>query len=176
MNIADQIEQLQTLYTQGALTAEEFSQAKAALLDRVPAESQGAAPDELCQEVADLRLQNKLLRLDRSWEQERETYMIRDRSGSHIPTEKLSIVSGGTITLAGLIPIFMSFMGPSKLEGFLIGVPIIIGGIARGLYIHDKAKMYQQAEQRYSEYRQELSSQRAPSKLRSYEPLNFPEE
>ncbi|HEY0734860.1 MAG TPA: SHOCT domain-containing protein [Herpetosiphonaceae bacterium] len=162
MSIAEEIEKLQVLHAQGALTDAEFSQAKATLLDRLSSEQPAAYSSELNQEMQYLRLQNEINQLDRDWDRERETYMVRGRYGSrYIPSEGTSLLGGIAIVGFGL------FWTISTLEmgapGFfpLFGVIFIIFGAVTSFISYGKAGAYKEAEQRYQERRRQLASHRS---------------
>lgn len=104
MNLVDEIEKLQKLHDNGTLTDEEFASAKSRLL-AMPVEAV-AQPDNgtIEQELARLRLQSDLDRLDREWDRERETHMIHGKYGkSSLPSSEGSCAAAGVFGFIGVI-------------------------------------------------------------------------
>ncbi len=104
MNLIDEIKQLQELHDNGTLTDEEFVSAKAVLLS-VPAEAV-AQPDNTAieQELARLRLQSDLDRLDREWDREREKFATIGKNGKrYFPDSEGSYAGAGAFGFIGVI-------------------------------------------------------------------------
>jgi hypothetical protein len=93
MGIADELAKLEELRRQGALSESEFAKAKAAVLGgaqtALPPESLGR---HLSDELAEVKYQNEIARIDREWEMERVQYLITNRYGrSQVPTQGLGV-------------------------------------------------------------------------------------
>src|SRR5687768_11739867 len=102
MSIADELSKLEDLRRRGVLNESEFEKAKAAVLAGGAAPA-GDAPvvEHLSAQLAEVRYQNELARLDREWEIDREQYMITTKYGRrHVPTP------GGSIAGAVIIGVF----------------------------------------------------------------------
>lgn len=161
MSIANEIEKLQVLHAQGALTDDEFSQAKAALLARISAAPSASDPGGLSAEMEYLRLQNELNLLDREWEHQREAYKVEGRYGArYIPTEGNSLLGGILIVGFGILWTFMAASMGAPIFFPLFGVIFIIVGAVTSFMSYNKAGSYKDAEQRYLERRRQLSSRR----------------
>ncbi len=169
MTIADEIEQLQALHAQGALTDAEFAQAKAALLTRYA----GEVPQQHAHRNT-LGVEHELARLDREWLMERETYMVTSRYGARaVPSQGGSLV---TALLIGGFGIFWTLsatsMGaPSVFP--LFGVLFILVGVGASVHAFMKAGAYQRAEQAYQQRRAHVLAQH-PSAARDMVRHNEP--
>jgi hypothetical protein len=161
MSIADDLSKLEELRRTGALSEAEFAKAKAALLNESPGGPEAQLGEHLAAELAEVRYQNELARIDREWEIERQQYLLSDRYGhTHVPTAGQSI---GAAIAIGIFGIFWTIMavsltasapdvGPffiAKLIFPLFGVVFTVGGVALGVYAYSKAQKYQQAFQAY---------------------------
>ena len=165
MSIAEEIEKLQVLHDQGALTDAEFSQAKAALLNRLSDTQPAVYSSDLNDEMAYLRVQNEINQLDRDWDRERESYMVRGRYGSRsIPGEGTSILGGIFIVGFGLFwTISVASMGaPSFFPIF--GVLFILVGAVTSFTSFSTAGQYKEAERRYRERREQLAAHQSPGR------------
>src|SRR5205085_1477539 len=99
MSLADEIKKLEELRWNGTLTDDEFARAKASLLAAhgAPAEPAAAGGDaavagNLAGQLAEVRYQNELARIDREWEAEKEQYAVTDRYGRRqLPTTGMGI-------------------------------------------------------------------------------------
>lgn len=118
MDISEELRQLHDLYRSGALTAEEFEAAKAAVLSGGSA--QPAMTADVQQQLERIRLENEMLRLDQDWSSQRERYMMRGQQGRFIPTRRGSIVSG---ILVGLTMIFLLWYFATPLHRALCSSP-----------------------------------------------------
>ena len=159
MSIADEIRKLQELHQAGALTDAEFAQAKARVLAGQPGKAQG---DELRDELAELRRQRALDRLDREWDHERERYMVTSCYGNRYTPSKTNavVMAVGIIgfgVLFAVMPIIMvGGMGGSVFT--LIGVAVVIAGLLAALFTYTRASQYDRAYQRYQRQRALLLS------------------
>jgi LSD1 subclass zinc finger protein len=106
-------------------------------------------------ELAELRRNSELERLDREWEQERQQYMIR---GQHGEVQEPSIV--GSMIAGVLLTVFSVFwIGVASNAGApvaLIGVVFLIVGIAVAINGSTKARNLAAGRQRYQRRRAEL--------------------
>ena len=159
MSIAEEIEKLQALHGQGALTDDEFAQTKATLLARFSDEPPAAGVDALNEAVERLRLRTEITQLDLDWERERESHMIRGRYGArYLPSAERGVIQA--IAMVGF-GIYMMFVGPSiGVTGvfLMLGLGFIIIGVLVGVTSFKKTSAYKAAEQRYKERRRELAA------------------
>jgi hypothetical protein len=170
MSIADEIRKLQELRRTGALTEDEFTKAKAAVLAGSAADGAAfggaseAGHEVAEQQLAELRLQNAVDRLDREWQLQREQYMIANNYGvRQIPSQGVSIIGGAAVVGFG---IFWTIMAANMGGGFggafdifpLFGVIFIVAGIGISIYSFTKASQYQRANAEYQRRRRQLLS------------------
>src|SRR5437868_14334326 len=105
MSIADELGKLEELRRSGALSEAEFAQAKPVLLSGPRADDGQQLGQDLAEQIAEVRRQNELARIDREWEAERQQYLIpyRYRTGKwQVPTTGMGIrlaVVGGVFGL-----------------------------------------------------------------------------
>ena len=134
-----------------------FTEQMEELADRAEELSDRTA--ELSEQVESLRIQNEIASLDREWEQERRTYMVRGKHGhQHIPSE-LGSIAGGIIAV--VFGIFWTSQAAQMAGGGFaaFGVLFILVGIGTSIYGFVKAGRYREAKERYSRRRRELESQ-----------------
>lgn len=163
MSIADEIEKLQVLHAQGALTGDEFSQAKAVLHARLLDERSASDPEYL-------RLENEIHQLDLDWERERESYMIRGRGGSlYVASEGLSVLGViAAVSLGIFLMVSAGSMSTNASSG-LGGVILIIIGPVVGIFYYTKATEYKQAERSYQERRRDVVSRHTSTRRSRYD-------
>jgi hypothetical protein len=169
MSIADELNKLEDLRRRGVLTDAEFERAKAAVL------AGGAAParespvvEHLTEQLAEVRYQNELARIDREWEIEREQYMMTDKYGNRqVPTPGMSLVMAVVIGIFGIGWTIMAFSitssGPQE-GGFevfsclfpLFGIVFTCVGIGVGINAYAKAQKYQEALAAYQRRRAQV--------------------
>lgn len=162
MSIAEEIEKLQALHDQGALSEDEFNQAKVTLLARLADEQSVSYTSDLNKEAEHLRLQNELNQLDLDWEHERESYKVRGRNGArYIPSVPISIIAMIAGIVFGVVWISLTVsQGELGLPTFF-GLLVIFVVVGRSVYDYNKARGYRQAQGRYQERRQQLLSRRS---------------
>lgn len=153
MSIADELRKLQELHKAGSLTNEEFATAKANVLSGNP------SPDPVLKEhLEEIKEQNELAALDRSWTAERERYMMSGRYGNrYVPNKGSSLILGFVVTLGGMVWTTMAAqMGAPKF--FLaFGVLFILAGVCLSAYSYKKALDYDKAYARYQRRRADLT-------------------
>ena len=126
-----------------------------------------AATDKLSGDVAELKKQGELERLDREWESQRKRYMIQGKHGNY----QLPSVSGGVVVaLAGSgFGIFWMFFTGSMMSGGpddsglfslfpYVGLVVVAISVGSGFYIAQRAKGYEVARQEYQRKRSVLRS------------------
>jgi hypothetical protein len=111
---------------------------------------------EMSEQLAKLRQGQKLEDIDRQWQIERESYMLRGKHGSRMtPT-----VAGGVITMivGGGFGLFWTFMATTITRGApggvgsffpLFGILFTVLVIGGGIYAISKAKRLEEAERDY---------------------------
>lgn len=167
MSIAEELQKIEEMYAHGALTQEEFEQAKAKVLTG-DEPRQLAADSQTARQIAQLQRQNAVAQLDREWESERVQYMLRGGYGSRsVPTESGSIF--GTIFCVGIgiVWVILGFTLTSSLHSSrtpsaifpVFGVFFVVFGIVSGINSYAKAGQYREAEQRYQQKRARLMAE-----------------
>ena len=97
--MADELQKLEDLRRGGTLSDAEFQQAKATLLSGAAAPAEQPLGRHLSDQLAEVRYQNELTRIDREWEIARQQYLVADRYGHrHVPTVGMGI---GTAVIGG---------------------------------------------------------------------------
>ncbi|MCI0703849.1 MAG: hypothetical protein L0241_22545 [Planctomycetia bacterium] len=162
MSLADELKKLDDLRRAGTLTDAEFTKAKAALIAGGGSSGSGPVVDKLGEQLAEVRYQNELERIDREWEIEKEKYMLTGRYGRrYLPTTGLGL---GTAAGGGIFGAFWTVMafaitsgapdvGPFQIAKVffpLFGVVFTIGSIIYGVHMIQKANAYEQA---FAEYK-----------------------
>jgi hypothetical protein len=169
MNISDEIRKLQELHDRGALTDDEFTQAKAAVL----AGASRPADSEDGQQVVNaqldvLRIQNQIAQLDREWEIESQQYMMSGRYGQQYrPSKWIGLLIGLMAVVGGGIWTVTAFSMSSGLERApgafslfpFFGLVFIAFGVGIGVYTFVQANRYEEAYARYQARRTALLDQ-----------------
>jgi hypothetical protein len=169
MGLADELQKLEDLRRRGTLSDAEFAQAKAALL------AGGAAPGEhplgeyLSDQLAEIRYQNELARLDREWEIERQQYLVVDRYGRrHVPTAGMGIGSAVVGGVFGVIWTVMAVAITSEAPDFgpfaiaqvifpLFGMVFIVAAVGWGVHCYSRAQKYDAAFRAYRARRRQVA-------------------
>ena len=173
MSLADEIKKLEELRWNGTLTDAEFARAKAALLAKheAPAEPAGAPAPAATGDLAEIRYQNELARIDREWEMEREKYTVANKYGVRsVPTTTMGIAAAAVGGIFGIIWTIMAIaitsgapdVGPfsvAKVIFPVIGVALTIAAIAYGIYCYNKAVAYNEAFAAYQARRAAVKSE-----------------
>jgi hypothetical protein len=161
MSIADELHKLQELHQSGALTDAEFAQAKARVLaGRTSASEPDEKEADLRDQLAELKRDSELDRLDREWDQERQRYLIYGRYGAqpYTPSKMMSVIMGAAIVGFGILwtafaaSITGGVGGPASIFP-CFGVVFILVGIGVSAYNFTRASQYEQAYQRYQRRR-----------------------
>lgn len=162
MSIAEELREIEEMYAQGTLTAEEFAQAKAKVLD---GDAPPLADSQTARQIARLQQQNAVAQLDSDWETDREQYMLKGRYGSYsVPTESGSIVSVTIGLMLGVIWVVAGYaLTSSRASSHAPGALLSLAGVIFAVYSviasinsYGKAGQYREAEQRYQEERAQL--------------------
>jgi Short C-terminal domain len=161
MSVADELRKLQELHQSGALTDEEYADAKGSVL---------AGPADRPEDsgvkghLHEIRHQNDIAQLDREWAMERDRYMVAGRWGyRYVPSRGMSLLGGVVITVFGVIWTMMTVsMGA---PGFfpLFGVVFILFGLGASAYAFIKASEYEAGYKRYRQRRAALMNRRDDS-------------
>lgn len=173
-SLADELKKLEGLRWNGTLTDAEFERAKAALFAQLPSNEQPTADDvsKLEAELAELRAEKELERIDREWEAERQQFMVSDKHGhKSLPTAGGSLVVGVVGAVFGVIWTAMAIgitsgapeFGPfaiAKVAFPIIGVAITIGAIVMGVLGAQKAGEYEKAHAAYQARRAAVKRER----------------
>ncbi len=157
MSLVDEIQKLEDLHRRGALTDEEFTRAKAALLAGPAAPAGEPLGQHLSDQLAEVRYQNDLAQIDREWQIERQKYLLSDRYGRwQVPTAGMGIgiaIGGGlfgafwtvmAIAITGSAPDFAPF-AVAKIVFPLFGLLFIGAAIGFGIYCYRRAQQYESA-------------------------------
>jgi len=161
MSLADELTKLEELRRSGALSELEFARAKAAILNGAVPGSDHSSAQAMSEQLAELRYQNELARLDREWEAERERYLTTTRYGvRQVPSPAMGTATaiiggiGGILwtvfatALTGSGPDFGPF-AVAKVVFPLFGVLFTCAAIGMGLYKRSQALRYLQAHEAY---------------------------
>ena len=114
------------------------------------------AVGDIQQEIETLKLQGKLGRLDREWQEEREGLKVRDKHGyRHVPSQAGTVVMM-VVMMVGIIAMFgmSSSAGAGPPAGFLLIPAVIV--VLIGAHQMGKAKKYEEGKTRYTRKRREL--------------------
>lgn len=168
MSISDELQKLDELHRNGALSRDEFEIAKRKVLEGSPS----ADSDQL----EEIKAQNELAQLDRGWELERENYMVTGKYGNkHIPGQASSLFGGIFLVAFGIFwtvmasSITSSGFGPGPGGGFssffpLFGVLFILFGIGVSITGFIKAGKYRDAHEKYQRRRRALLDENRQSR------------
>jgi hypothetical protein len=123
--------------------------------------------EQMAGDLAVIRVEQEIERLDRDWEREREGLMVEDKEGGrYVPEEGraravivLSVVLG--LVFAVAVPLLLPGGEFMAIFGVLIG----LAGVAAGLSHRARAEKYRRAEGAYEATREELENE-----LRDLEP------
>jgi hypothetical protein len=97
-------------------------------------------------------IDEELARIDQAWEWERKNYLVFGLSGEpEVPGLLNGVLFGLVPVLGGLVVLY--FTGGDGFSNRLIGLGLVLGGIAFGVYRVRQALAYQQAQQRYQSRR-----------------------
>ena len=129
--------------------------------------------DMLVRDVAELKGDSELERLDRQWERRRQELMVTDKHGNaHIPNKAIAIGGSVFVTLFGVIwtAFTLRLFPPMALFGLVfIGMAIFTG-----IYSSQKADRYQRERQAYEQQRRERMGNRHPGGPRPTQPARSP--
>lgn len=158
MSISDELQKLDELRRNGAISADEFEIAKMRVLE-IPRDT------ERDRHLEDIKAQNELFQLDREWELERENYMIPGKYGhKHIPGKISSVLVGLFIVCVGIVwtvmATFITGFAVDNVSRFfpLFGVFVVLFGIGMSIYAFSKAVQYGEAQLRYQRRRSEMKN------------------
>jgi hypothetical protein len=171
MSLVDELAKLEELRRRGALSEDEFTRAKAALLSGASPGAEQPLGEHLADQLAEVRYQNELAQIDREWENERQQYLIYGRYGTaQVPSAGMGIA---TAVIGGIFGVFWTIMafsitssgpdvGPfaiAKVIFPLFGVVFIVAAIGFGIYTYSRAQKYREAFQAYQERRARVREQ-----------------
>src|SRR5262249_44458086 len=135
LNISDELGKLQDLHRSGALTDEEVTAAKAAVLAKSTTENQESNGPAVQSHLEEIKGQNDVARLDREWELERERYLVAGRYGyRYVPSQGMSVLGG--IVIVGFGIVWTAMAASMGAPGFfpLFGVIFILAGVGMSIY------------------------------------------
>jgi hypothetical protein len=167
MTLADELKKLEELRWNGTLSDAEFAQAKAALLAKLEQSAEGAAG--LGEQLAEIRYQNELARLDREWESEKEKYVLTGRHGvRYLPSIGMGWYTAGVGGIVSVCWVILAVgitsampdsgdFGVVRILFPLIGGLLPLGAVAFGLYIVRRAGAYNRALAAYKARRAALA-------------------
>lgn len=168
MRLADELTKLDKLRRSGALSEAEFEKAKAALLIEIPAAETPPLAQQVSAQLAEVKYQNELARIDREWAIEREQYMVRTRYGTRtVPTSGLGVTMAIVAGVFGALWTIMAFVitnaapdvFPFSVVRFvfpLFGLFFIVFGIGFGIHTYRRAKLYEERFQAYQSRRHRI--------------------
>lgn len=163
MNLSDELRKLQELHESGALTAEEFAQAKQTVLAKHSTQTEASNPANLQSKLQEVELQNRLLQLDQQWQADSENYMLRGQNGRYFPTKEGSIVRCILTTGLGFfiaLAVVASSSAMAVSSPWLLGIGIFILFVAIALVLsgfeYVKAQEYDRAYWDYQNLRDQM--------------------
>jgi LSD1 subclass zinc finger protein len=124
--------------------------------------------EQLADQVERLTLQNQLEMLDRKWESERRSFMVRGKNGSRqMPAKGLAWASGAAAVLFGGLWTIMAIAitssapneGPFRIAKFvfpLFGVAFILAGLFGSAMIFHRANQFESAQKEYYRRREDI--------------------
>lgn len=113
--------------------------------------------DQLIDEVSRLKLQNELARIDREWDQERESYMITKKDGRLSEPNQATAMLGMVVGVGfGIFWIAAVSATPAAPLFVPIGVVIIGVVLFTGIHGFQKADQYEAAKKRYDRSRSDV--------------------
>ena len=110
-------------------------------------------------ELAQLRYNQELERIDREWEAERQTYLSKDKNGNaHEPTTFGAVLIGAIAIIFGIFWTCSSaaFGGFGNGPGWL-GIVFALFGVGFAIHAHGQAIRFSQARDEYQQRRDNLS-------------------
>jgi DNA-directed RNA polymerase subunit RPC12/RpoP len=115
---------------------------------------------EIAGEVEVLQIQNKILQLDNQWMDERDGHMGTDQYGRRsLPSKAGGVIAG----LGGVVPgiVLMVWVCAGGAPGFLalVGVFLVIFGIASAVWAFSNAERFEWAQSQYESRRDTLTEQ-----------------
>jgi len=119
--------------------------------------------DAIVEQLAEIRLQNEIERIDREWEQERDRYMISHKNGTKTePNATMGIVMAIGAGLFVLVWIgFAASMGAPG-EFLCFGCVFVVVVALMGVTQVNKAKEYESAYARYRKRRSDAANASNP--------------
>lgn len=103
----------------------------------------------LAHEVARLKYESELARIERAWQKEREQHIVKSQYGEHEPNEFSAIMLWVLVCGGGLMLGAVS-VGAGVPAGLLFGVLIAAAGVALGHREYSKFKKYEAAQHAYA--------------------------
>lgn len=150
MNFLDQLERLKDLHSSGALTDAEFAAAKAKLLAAEAPARPSPAETHAAEELAALRREQAVLRVDQNWQAEREAYLIKGR----VPTKGEALGVGAVFLIMALIPWCLGLSAPGA--ALAASLFALVPGLGLTWYYWYRASEYEAAEAHYSQRRSDV--------------------
>jgi LSD1 subclass zinc finger protein len=115
--------------------------------------------DQLTEQVRYLAWQNELNALDREWEREKQSHMIRGKNGSlHEPSEFLTFFGAAVFGIVAVVALAVA-AGSGSGAPLFFALFAIVGGIVTTVINYNKSRDYRAAHRRYMVRRQALSPQ-----------------
>jgi hypothetical protein len=103
-------------------------------------------------EVAELRAENRLLELDREWDERKKTLMLQNKKGDLVePSRGMAMGVGFGAAAMGFV---VMILVPT--QGVLIGIGFIAVGGLGAFLMHGKAVQYEAARDEYERRRNEI--------------------
>lgn len=113
-------------------------------------EKLAAHTSKLAKEVAELRYQNELARIDREWEIERRQYLVERKNGAPTePTSESAIIRGLLFAVAGIVVGALMGSNGGGLAALAIGFVVAVAGIVSALQGAQKAADFERARLAY---------------------------
>jgi hypothetical protein len=152
MSIADELRHLHELHQRGALTDEEFSRAKARVLNPNPS----ASEQELRDEIHRLRVQARLDKLDQEWNTERVRFLVQFGNQERQPLSRrmITVIVGGGLGVAGF---FLALSFAMRAPFFVVpALGVVFVSAIVGFTWYQRVTEYEELYQSYRQRRATL--------------------
>jgi len=153
MSIADDLQRLQSLRRDGALSDAEFAQVKAAILAGSSSSLDSNTIEDLAKQLAEVRYQIELMRIDAEWSAERRKYFIINTwFRSDVPSIIGALwigLTGAGVGIIMMIYVFIFRFSTDLSFPLFCGALVTLAGIGGGFLYYIRAVQYARAFEAY---------------------------
>ena len=156
MSISEELQRLDELRRNGALSQSEFELAKQKVLQ---------SPDniEATEHLGEIRAQNEVAQLDREWDLQRKNYLMTGKYGNQsMPTKTGSVFGGVLVTAFCIFWVVtagaITSSGPPGISSLfpLFGILFGLFAVTRCIQGFNKASQFEKAQKIYQRRRNQL--------------------